>query len=62
MQYDASDNLLQRNIFGIGTDDIIKRTDYTDTIPVDYYYHKDALGSVVTVTTSLRRYCRKVLL
>ena len=51
-EYDASDSLLQRNIFGIGTDEILKRTDYTGEYPVDYYYHKDGLGSVVTISDS----------
>jgi RHS repeat-associated protein len=51
-EYDTSNNLLQKNIFGLSIDEILKRTDYTGQDPVDYYYHKDGLGSVVTITDS----------
>ena len=49
-EYDSSNTLLQRNVFGRNIDEVLKRTDYTGLTPVDYYYHKDRLGSTVTVS------------
>ncbi|MCK5160607.1 MAG: RHS repeat-associated core domain-containing protein, partial [Candidatus Aureabacteria bacterium] len=58
-EYDTSNNLLQRNIFGSGIDEILKRTDYAGPTPIDYYYHKDRLGSIVTITDSLANIAEK---
>ncbi len=51
-EYDTSNNLLHKNIFGGRVDEVLKRTDYTGTSALDYYYHKDRLGSTVTITDS----------
>ncbi len=49
-EYDASGALLKKNLFGPGTDEILSTIDYR--LSTTYYYHKDALGSIVQITDS----------
>jgi len=50
-EYDGSDNLLRRYIYGPGVDQPICMIDVEDSNAV-YYYHYDALGSVVALSDS----------
>ncbi|MBW7991992.1 MAG: hypothetical protein FVQ84_18520 [Planctomycetes bacterium] len=45
-EYDGSDNLLRKFVYGPGIDEPIYMVDVTDSNGV-YYYHFDGLGSVV---------------
>jgi RHS repeat-associated protein len=50
-EYDGSDNLLRKYIFGPGIDEPISMIDVEDS-NATYYYHFDGLGSVVALTNS----------
>jgi YD repeat-containing protein len=50
-EYDGSDNLLRKYIFGPGIDEPISMIDVEDS-NATYYYHFDALGGVVALTNS----------
>ena len=48
-EYDSSDNLLRKFIYGPGIDEPILMIDVTDSNTV-YYYHFDGLGSVAALS------------
>jgi RHS repeat-associated protein len=62
-EYDGSDNLLRKFIYGPGIDEPICMIDVTDSNAV-YYYHFDGLGSVIALSNSdsdvVERYSYKV--
>ncbi len=51
-EYDASSNLRRKYIFGPCTDEPISMTEAVGSYAGTYYYHFDALGSVVALTNS----------
>jgi len=51
-EYDASDNLRRKYVYGPGVDQPISMTESSGTYAGTYYYHFDALGSVVALTNS----------
>jgi RHS repeat-associated protein len=51
-EYDGSDNLLQKFVYGPGIDEPICMVDCTGANEVIYYYHQDGLGSVVALSDS----------
>jgi uncharacterized protein RhaS with RHS repeats len=53
-EYDASDNLRRRYIYGPGVDEPICMIEKTGSCTGTYYYHFDGLGSVVALTDSSR--------
>jgi len=48
-EYDGSDNLLRKFIYGPGIDEPICMTDVVDSNAI-YYYHFDGLGSVAALS------------
>ena len=50
-EYDASNNLITKYIYGTGIDEPIQGLSPTGTVPA-WYYHFDGLGSVTSLTDS----------
>ena len=51
-EYDASSNLKRKYIYGPGVDEPISMTEAASSYAGTYYYHFDALGSVMALTNS----------
>ena len=47
---DGNDNVLNQYVYGNGIDEIIRMDKYNGTTAIPYYYHTNAIGSVISVT------------
>ena len=52
LEYNPSAQIIGRNVYGKGIDEILMRTDYTFSPPLTFYYQQDHEGSVTHLTST----------
>jgi RHS repeat-associated protein len=52
LEYNPSAQIIGRNVYGKGIDEILQRTDYTYSPPLTWYYQQDHEGSVTHLTST----------